>query len=389
MRKFYIFTKINKETLKFILSILFAFSLTTGIFCQGKKNLPKNDAKIAFEANLSSGRILRHNEKFLPSVTQQSYGFEVNASYKTFGDKNWQRALNYPEIGIGYIQTHFGDKEIFGSAYGLLPFVKFNIVRSKPVDFYAKLGAGVSYISKSYHPVSNPLNNVIGSKINSIIQFRMGLDFALYPEVDLVLAGTLTHYSNSSTQAPNLGINLPTVNIGVVYKPKEFTKEYNTEKNLDEFRRKNEYILRLSLGIKDKVARGAKYPVYSGAIQYARYFGYANKLIAGVSFSFDQYEYDFIKIQEIGEEDELIADASGFSVYGGYEMMVGKVGINFLVGTYLYGKVKNDTPLWAKPGITYYFTEFGKHKHKPFVGVNIKTHYFEAQYAEMHFGIAF
>ena len=270
--------------MKFILSILFTFSLTSGIFCQGKKNLPKNDGKFALEANFHTGRILRHNDKFLPNVTQQSFAFELNASYKTFGNKNWQRALNYPEIGIGYIQTHFGDQEIFGSAYGLLPFVKFNIIRSKRVDFYARLGAGLSYISKSFHPVSNPSNNVIGSKINSIIQFRMGLDFAIHQEVDLVLAGTFTHYSNSCTQAPNLGINLPTVNVGVVYKPKEFTKEYNTEKNLNEFRRKNEYSLRLSLGMKDKVARGAKYPVYSGAIQYARYFGYANKIIAGLSF---------------------------------------------------------------------------------------------------------
>lgn len=375
--------------MKFILSIIIVFCFTSNIFCQGKKNLPKSEGKIAFEANFYSGRILKHNNKFLPAVTKQSFGFEVGASYKTFGNKNWQRALNYPEIGISYIQTHFGDKEIFGNAYGLLPFLKFNIIRSKRVDFYARLGAGLSYITKTYHPVTNVTNNVIGSKINSIVQFRMGLDFAIHEEVDLVLAGTFTHYSNSGTQAPNLGINLPSVNLGVVYKPKQFTKEYNTEKNLEEFRKKNEYSFRLSLGIKDKVARGPKFPIYSGSLHYARYFGYANKIIAGVSFSFDQYEYDFMKIQEIGEEGNLIAEASDFSLYGGYEMMVGKVGLNFLVGTYLYGNVKNDAPVWAKPGVTYYFTEFGKHKHKPFIGVNIKTHYFVAQYAEMHFGIAF
>lgn len=375
--------------MKFFLSILFALSLTTGLFCQGKKNLPKSDGKVAFEANFYSGRILRHNSKFLPDVTKQSFGFELNASYKTFGDKNWQRALNYPEVGISYIQTQFGDQEIFGNAYGILPFAKFNITRSKVVDFYARLGAGLSYVSKSYDPVTNNTNNVIGSKINSIIQFRMGLDFAVHPEVDLVLAGTFTHYSNSSTQAPNLGINLPSVNMGVVYKPKQFTKEYNTEKNLDEFRKKNEYTFRFSVGVKDKVARGAKYPLYAGALQYARYFGYANKIIGGVCFSFDQYEYDFMKIQEIGEDKDLVLDASDFSIYGGYEMMIGKVGLNFLVGAYVYGKVQKDSPIWAKPGLTYYFTEFGKNKHKPFIGVNIKTHYFVAQYAEMNFGIAF
>lgn len=374
--------------MKYLFTFLLFALLFSNSYCQGKKNLPKNDSKFSFELNAYTGKVFKHSTKFTPNVTEMSYGVELSASYKTFGTKNWNRALNYPEIGIAYVQTHFGNKEIFGETYGLLPFIKFNILRSKYIDFYARLGAGLGYITKTFHPVSNPTNNVIGSKLNSLIQFRMGLDFHIHKEIDLVLAGAFTHYSNSSTQAPNLGINLPSLNLGVIYKPNHFEKKYTVTKNPKEFQKKNEYSFKFGLGIKDKNPWGAKFPVYSGALQYARFIGFANKLLVGTTVSFDQYEYDFMLIQEIDKDKNQELQAMDWSLYGGYEMMLGNVGINFIVGAYLLNK-GDDAPLWAKPGITYYFTEFGKTKHKPFIGINIKTHYFVAQFVEIHTGIAF
>ena len=382
-----------RRILHILLIIVFFVLFQNKIYCQGKKNLPNNDNKILFELNAYSGKIFKHSPKFLPNVTEYSFGFELSASYKTFGNKKWHRALNYPEIGISYVQTHFGDRKIFGNTYGFVPFVKFNIFRIKPLYFYASLGSGLGYITKSYHPEKNPTNNVIGSKINSLIQFKMGFDIHLTKEVDLVLAAAFTHYSNSAIQSPNLGINLPSLNIGAVYKPKQFNTVYNKEepKYSETFkeRRKNEYAFKFSLGVKDREIWGAKFPIYSVAFQYGRYIGYANKLIAGTIVSFDQYEYDFQKEREIHVENNQIAEAMDFSLYGGYEMMLGNVGINFIVGAYLYDNAFKGAPVWAKPGVTYYFTEFGKAKHRPFVGVNIKTHYFIAQYVEVHTGIAF
>lgn len=361
---------------------------TQNILCQSKRNLPQNANKIIFETSAYGGKIFKHNSKFLPDITEPSFGFEISAGFKTFGKKNWQHALNFPEIGISYVQSHFGDKDIFGSAYGLLPYAKFYITRSKIVDFYARMGGGLAYITKPFDIVNNPTNNVIGSKINTIVQFRLGLDFHLSQQFDLVLAGSFMHYSNSKSQAPNLGINIPMASVGLRYMPNAFKQEFIQEKNTEDFRKKNEYSFRFSLGFQEMHQRGSKFPVYSLALQYARYFGYANKILAGTIVSFNQVEYDFRLLEEAEQTDNLILSAMDWSVYGGYEILLGKVGVNILIGAYLID-YKNSIPIYAKPGITYYFLEFGKQKHKPFIGVNMKTHYFVAQYVEMHFGIAF
>lgn len=376
-----------------LLIIIVNFSLQNKIYSQGKKNLPIKDNKISFELNIYSGKIFKHNTKFNPTVTEYSFGYELSASYKTFGNKNWHRALNYPEIGISYVQTHFGDNKVFGNSFGLLPFVKFNIFRTKYIDFHARLGAGVGYITKSFHPDTNPTNNVIGSKFNSLVQYKMGLNLHISKEIDVILESAFTHYSNSGVQQPNLGINLPSLNLAVVYKPGLFETIYNKENyrksKTYNVRRKNEYVFKFNLGIKDREIWGAKFPIYSLAFQYGRFIAYANKLIVGTTVAFDQYEYDFFREREIDADKNQVAKAMDFSLYGGYEMMLGNVGINFLVGAYLIDNGFKGAPLWAKPGITYYFMEFGKAKHRPFIGVNIKTHYFVAQYVEVHTGIAF
>lgn len=375
-----------------LLLFWFVFIQYSSSFCQDIKNLPNQDNKFAFEFGGYASKIIKHTQKFEPAITEPSYGFECSASYKTFGQKKWHYALNYPEIGISYLQNHFGNREIFGTSYALMPFTKFYITRSKYVNFHAKLGAGLAYITKTYDPITNPSNNVIGSKLNTVVQFRMGLDFRLHSTVDLQLSGSFMHFSNSSTQAPNLGINIPSGNLAVIYRPNAFKENYSKEKpKMDEnvFQKKNEYAFKMSVGLREKNARGAKFPTYSLALQYGRYFGFANKLIAGTLLTFDQYEYDFMVIQEIDDDKNQTLRAMDWSVYLGYEMMLGNVGLQFLVGTYLIDPAFRGAPIYAKPGIAYYFPAFGKQKHHPFLGINMKTHYFTAQYVEMNFGIAF
>ncbi|MGB1019402.1 MAG: acyloxyacyl hydrolase [Chitinophagales bacterium] len=375
--------------MKKILIFIFCFSTASNIFCQGKKNLPKSGYKWSFEVNGFASKILKHTKRFQPEIPALTYGFELNASYKTFGNKNWHRAFNYPEIGVSYIQTHFGNEATLGSAYGFAPFVKYYITRSKVVDFHAKLAGGLAYLTQVYDPIKNPINNVIGSRLNTVVQFRMGVDFHLTKEVDLQFGATFMHYSNSSVQAPNLGINIPSGNLGVIYKPKYFEREYIVEQDKTIFQKKNEYTFKFGLGVNQKFARGANYPAYSFALQYGRYFGYANKLLAGAIVSFEQYEYDFLVNRQIDEDKDQTFRAMDWSAYLGYEMMLGRVGLSFIVGAYIHNPTLGNAPIWAKPGITYYFPGFGKQKHKPFLGINMKTHYFTAQYVEMNFGIAF
>lgn len=369
-----------------LLSILLIGSAS--IFAQQKQFLSTAQSRLVLEGTGQFGTIFKHSTEFLPDVTQFTYNFEASLSVRTFGNKPWQRKLHYPETGVAILHSQFGDDAVFGHGTGIFPHVKFYIKRMKLVDISFRVGTGLAYINKNYHPVNNPINNVIGAKLNNITQLRIGTDFHVTPKMDVVFAANFTHFSNARVQSPNLGINIPAVVLGVRYGVSPKLLRYNSD-TIPEPTKRNEYNYKFSVGISDRGIGGPKYPIYVHTLFYSRYTSPGNKIWLGTSFATNIGEYEFIQIQEIVPEKKQRLQASDWSLFIGDELLLGNVGVNFLVGVYLMDKQFQTAPIYAKLGVNHYFYEFGKNQHKLFYGVNLKTHYSVAEFVEIGAGIAF
>lgn len=372
-----------------VFSFLFITLILIGPFkisAQEKHFHSLEHPKVVFETNGQYGKIVKHTQRFTAEVSEPSFNFEFGAAFRNFGEKAWQRKLHYPEVGISYIYTHYGDSDVFGQAHGLLPHIRFWITRGKIADFYFRLGSGLAYISRPYNPVSNPTNNVIGSKINNITQLRFGTDFHIDNRTDLTLGFTFTHHSNARTQSPNLGTNIPAVSLGVRHAPFKKTYTYQTD-SLPKPEKRNEYNYRFSMGITDRAIGGPKYPVYIHSFYYARHTSVANKVWVGATWATNMGKFDRILDSETPENK--LYRASDLSLFVADEIMLGKFGVFFLLGVYLFEPELNYAPIYAKLGVNYYFLDFGKNHQKLFVGANLKTHYSIAEYPEFGVGITF
>jgi hypothetical protein len=364
----------------------FLFVFTVLVCAQEKHFHSLEHSKVVFEANGQYGKILKHTERFTAPITQPSFNLELSASFRNFGERAWERKLHYPEVGLSYIYTHYGDRDIFGEAHGVMPHIRFWIARTKLVDFHFRLGSGLAYISRPYHPVDNPLNNVIGSKINNITQIRFGSEFHVSDRVDLVLGFTFTHHSNARSQSPNLGTNIPALLVGVRYAPLAKTYTYNTD-TIPAPQKRNEYNYRFSMGVTDRAIGGPKYPVYIHSFHYARYTSVANKVWVGASWALNMAKHDRILDRET--YNNKIYRSSDLSIYVADEILLGKFGVFFLLGAYIFEPELSYAPIYAKLGVNYYCLEFGKNNQKLFVGANLKTHYSIAEFVEVGVGVAF
>jgi hypothetical protein len=344
----------------------------------------------SIEGNYQFGRIIPHNSKFKAPVTSYTHAMEIGFYKQTLGDKAWQRKLHYPEFGGSFTFTYNGDQKIFGNAYIFLMYAKFWIVRSRIVDFYVRAATGLAFVPTHFDPIKNPENDAIGSTLNSADQLRFGLDFKPDPHLQVLLGVTLTHYSNAASQLPNLGVNVPALTVGIRYFPKvSGDMKYNRDR-IPKPVNKNEMLVKLSIATNEmNVFGGPKYPTYIGTIQYARFTSVANKVLAGTSFEYSQGDHDFLVIQEIETKYGVRASSIKFSIYAGDEILMGKVGLSFAVGAYLFNPLK-VTPVYVKLGLNYYFASAGKKKTtKFFVSANLKSHFLVAQYYELGTGVAF
>ncbi len=369
--------------------ILFLTFLPALLFARPDEKFGKI-GKYSIEADYIFGRILAHNSRFKPRPTEFTHGFEIAAYKQTLGTKEWQRKLQYPELGAAFTFFRHGDYQYFGDAYMLMGVAKFWIVRSRYVDFYVRAGSGIAIVPRHFNLQTNPENVVIGSTLNSSAQVKLGIDIKPHPNLQLTMGVSFTHYSNSAVQFPNLGVNTPAVFFGLRYFPcVSDSLRYNRAK-WSKPKKRHEVMIKYSMGIQEsRPYKGAKFPVYIGTINYAYYTSIVNKVLGGASVEFNQAAYDLIGYYGNDFKYNRTLSSMNISLFAGDEVIMGKVGIYFMAGVYLLNPRK-DAPMYVKIGANYYFVSVGKNKNtKFFIGSNLKTHFFVAQFYEMCAGVAF
>lgn len=342
--------------------------------------------KWGLDADYMAGKIFKHSKKINHVPAQATQGFQIDYYMKTLGEKPWHKPLNYPEVGASFLFLHFGENKVFGDAIALLGYSKFFVYRSRFVDFYVRIGAGYSVITRKFDYITNPTNNIISTTINLAAQIRLGMEWKMSQYVQLNTAFTFNHFSNSAVNLPNYGANLLLGTIGLKIIPNPKTLSYNCNHATD-FKR-NEFIWKYSLGIQEIYGfNGPKYPIHCGTVAYARYTSPANKLYVGLSFEYLRSVHDWIIYNDIQTRHSASFEASIGSVVLGDEILIGRIGMFYSAGVYLWKNTAAYSPMYFKLGANVYFAQFGKKKGiKFFVGNNLKSHLSVAQCNEFSIG---
>lgn len=345
--------------------------------------------KTGIEANMHVGRVFRHTTNFRPTINGPSYAIEVSAFKQTDGSKNWQKKLHYPEIGGGFYAVIHHNRDTIGNGFGTYMFWKYPLVRSKVVDFYLKMGAGLGVLTKKYDAIKNPVDNPIGSYVNVFVLIRFGLDWKISRQFKLVTAFTYSHFSDGAVQLPNLGINTPTGTIGLVYYPQNKPIAVNR----DSFSRKpvlkNELYAKAGIGMLDvtKFIKEKPWLMQTTSIGYSRYINICNKLSAGLTLEFNFGEpHIYVNTLET-EKKKLKKAATELSINIADEILIGRFAMHFELGAYLYHTYRLPLPIYFKLGGAYYLPDMGKKKRSSmFVNGNVKAHGATAQLVEGNIG---
>jgi len=107
-----------------------------------------------------------------------------------------------------------GNPDTMGYSIGLSP--QFHFPLNEKHRSYFVLGCGLEYNTKTYTE-ENCSFTAIGSHLNALIILGYKRVFKLTPNWKLKAEFLFTHFSNGGTKAPNLGLNVPTLNLGFDY----------------------------------------------------------------------------------------------------------------------------------------------------------------------------
>lgn len=148
---------------------------------------------------------------------RKTFSGHVKYGFKFSPDTYWGKI--YPHaiqgIGVGY-NTFFNSKEI-GNPLAVYAFQTSRIMSITPrLSFDYEWNFGASFGWKKYDEETNPMNNVVGSKINAYINFGLLLNWQIDARTNLRAGVGVTHYSNGNTGYPNSGVNTIGGSIGLI-----------------------------------------------------------------------------------------------------------------------------------------------------------------------------
>lgn len=293
--------------------------------------------------------MLAHRNKMKHIPNELTHGIEINIEKRGKNKKDWEKLFNNPTVGISFLATNAGNAQIMGNAFGLNGYILVPLIKKKSFRLATSWGWGLGYISKKFDPVNNHRNNTIGSNLNLFAAVKLTSEIKITNQAFITVGASFHHWSNSGYKLPNLGLNLPSANLGFVYKfhdTGEFSKLSKSEKKKLGFSQKNEFSIIPSIGFKAVSEHDPKtYPAYTLSLNYSRLWSPMYKISVGYDLFYNTANKWILETSDDPEIQSKTAVQMGFNInyhqtFGKFSIVIGPgiYALNNLEGSQFYMK---------------------------------------------------
>jgi Lipid A 3-O-deacylase (PagL) len=291
--------------------------------------------------------------------------------------KSLNEIYNTPKLGYALNLLDFRNSKYLGKAISLDRYVEIQINRKKG-KIIAHLGAGVGCLTKSFDRIERNKNIAIGSKLN--MHLSIGANYEREVGRVLISCGfVFNHYSNGSFKTPNLGLNVPALQLGAGY---IFSRKLISEnKEKINFVKCNYITINSSYGIKETYdSYDQKFSIYTTGAAYNREISPKSILIGGLDIIYNQSLNARIKFDLLPEpKNKLQLTQLGVNI--GYGLKLNNLHLVFQSGFYAISQYKGDGLIYSRLSSRYYMND------KFFLLLALKTHFAKADYGEIGLGI--
>ncbi|GAA4377840.1 hypothetical protein GCM10023186_13430 [Hymenobacter koreensis] len=314
-------------------------------------------------------------------VTAHPTGFELNLQRQLNGSQPWHAWHRYPKVGLALVYYDYHNRAL-GQSCAASAYINKTIWRTERQQLNFRLGSGFAIFPNRFDLETNHKNTFVSSRLNATIQGRAEYDVALSPKVGLLMALAFNHYSNGATAKPNLGINMPTLMLGLNYHQRRvFTPlPVDAATDVPADLGKNFWNITTALAFKQRNESDTRlYTVNSVTVLAGRRMNRKSNLLVGLDGFYDR--------SLLAEQRDTVSGGRAFQdvkkagVMVGHELLFGRFAFITHLGVYLYNPYKSNNFYYERIGMKYHFTE------RLFGSMDLKVHRGSADALEWKVGV--
>jgi hypothetical protein len=331
------------------------------------------------------GFIIPHSRQIKELSYANPRGVEAEIAWHLMRENIWRYCYCYPRTGFSFFYVYFDNPQILGYSFALYPFIEPYIRAEKKFSFSFRFGIGPAYVSKFYDPETNPDNFFFSSHLSFIVQLCAAFHYRINEHFTTRLGFNFNHISNGGIKEPNVGMNYPTVNLGLDYSLKEAVfVERSRESGRDLYDSKCWFDAYL-LGTAKNAEKGEDhlYPVTGAGIYYNYLFGRIIAASAGTELISDFSEKERIRRKYAGDPAADPPDHNRAAALLGIDILFGRFSFIHQWGIYYYEPNPARNRAYQRYGLNFRFSG------RLYAGVNIKAHGHVADLMDVRMGIIF
>ncbi len=333
-------------------------------------------------ADVFRGNILRHTGDVTHLITGHPTGVLLSFNRRTFGQKEWERAYNLPDVGFSFQYQDFKN-EYLGEAYAIGAHYNFYFWKRR---LLFRISQGIGLATNPYDKNDNFKNNAFGSRLMSsnlfMLQYRK--ERVLGP-VGVEAGLVFTHFSNGRIKSPNSGINSYAAHIGLHYDFGEVRQMAGVDTVFTDFREPLRYSFYFRSGVNESPVTGSgQQPFYHFSAAVDKRLGRKSAIQLGADWFVSKYLQEFIRYSSVAYPQrkpiDPDTDYKRLGVFIGHELFVNRLSIETQLGYYVYKPFDYEMDFYQRAGLKYYIYK------NLFTGVALKTHGGRAEAIEFGVG---
>lgn len=364
-----------------VVSVLIGLGIYSGsLQAQHATASEANRGPLVLGAYAQGGFIIAHTPRVAHLVKAHPTGFELNWQRQTTGNAPWHAWYRYPKVGVAFTYYDYHNP-VLGQSYAATVYLNKAFVRTARHELNLRMGTGLGYFPVRFDQETNHKNLIVSSRLNATLQLRAEYDVAVSEHLGLLLGVGLNHYSNGATTKPNLGINIPTVVLGLNYhQQRPFRPVANVPGYQPEDIGRNFLNVSATAGLKQRnESNRQKYLVNSATLLVGRRINRKSNLVAGLDGFYDRGL--LAEQRDSSSTGEAPIDVKKAGVFVGHDLLFGRLALIAHLGVYVYNPYKSNSFYYERIGLKYHVTE------RLFGSVDLKVHRGAADVIEWRVGV--
>lgn len=325
------------------------------------------------------GFIIPHSESIREISHSMPRGFQVDYARHLNTQEVWDRAGCYPRIGLSFSYFDYDNPSILGHSYTLSGFVEPFITFRSRLNPLIRMGAGISYLDKVFHPEHNPDNLFFSHPLSFYLLLNAGLNYRFNDLFSIILTGNYSHISNGRMRLPNKGMNFPTLSMGVDYKIDPVNLPDRSRNLTKKDIHGNLFRMNIAAYASRKEAHdyGKKYQVYGFELTGS----YVASRISGIGLGIEVTHDRSLQVKEsLRDDGPAHYHPTTLAGLATHELFMGSFIFDQALGAYVNKPSPSSPRFYQKIGLRYRMNPFFN------FGVVLKTHTQTADFVSLKIG---